>query len=140
MPRGLQDFIGEWTLTRTIEDRLGPPGHFTGTAVLEPDAPGLSYTETGQLTLGDGPTFQAERRYLWRANGPLIDVVFSDHRPFHRFDPNMGGEGERHYCDPDVYDVIYDFSDWPRWATTWTVTGPRKDYVMTSDFRPIATS
>ncbi|MEO0774855.1 MAG: DUF6314 family protein [Pseudomonadota bacterium] len=134
MLRGLQDFIGDWVVTRTIDDRLGPPGRFEGTANFNPDEGGLHYTETGQLTLGDGPSFSATRTYLWRSAAPLIEVLFPDHRPFHRFDPNAGGAGERHYCDPDIYDVIYEFSDWPHWTTTWTVTGPRKDYTMRTEF------
>ncbi|MEO0752522.1 MAG: DUF6314 family protein [Pseudomonadota bacterium] len=134
MPRGLSDFEGTWRITRTIDDRLGPPGRFEGNAHFAPDAHGLHYSETGQLTLGDGPSFQATRTYLWRADGPLIEVLFPDQRPFHRFDPNTGGAGERHHCDPDIYDVIYDFSDWPNWTTTWDVTGPRKDYTMRTTF------
>ncbi|MEM7732123.1 MAG: DUF6314 family protein [Pseudomonadota bacterium] len=134
MPRGLLDFEGTWRVTRTIDDRLGPPGRFEGTTCLTPDAHGLHYIETGQLTLGDGPSFQADRSYLWRADGRLIHILFSDDRPFHRFDPNAGGAGERHLCAPDIYDVIYEFSQWPHWTTIWTVTGPRKDYVMTTEF------
>ncbi|MEM6587252.1 MAG: DUF6314 family protein [Pseudomonadota bacterium] len=134
MPRGLMDFEGTWRITRTIDDRLGPPGRFKGAAQFTPNEDGLRYSETGQLTLGEGPSFSATRTYLWRADGPLIEVLFPDTSPFHRFDPNAGGAGERHYCDPDIYDVIYDFSDWPHWATTWTVTGPRKDYTMRTQF------
>lgn len=134
MPRGLPDFEGTWRVTRTIDDRLGPPGRFEGVAHFTPNAEGLHYSETGQLTLGDGPSFSATRTYLWRADGSLIEVLFPDHRPFHRFDPNAGGAGERHYCDPDIYDVIYDFSEWPHWTTTWEVTGPRKGYSMCTRF------
>ena len=110
MPRGLMDFAGDWGVIRVIEDRLGPPGQFEGTAALTPDGPGLTYMEKGRLTLG------------------------SDARPIHRFDPNLGGAGERHYCDPDFYDVVYALDDWPNWSSTWTVTGPRKDYTMRTQF------
>ena len=37
-----------------------------------------------------------------------------------------------HLCAPDRYEVAYDFTAWPHWSATWTVEGPRKDYVMTS--------
>ncbi|MEO1344489.1 MAG: DUF6314 family protein [Pseudomonadota bacterium] len=134
MPRGLMDFAGDWRVTRVIEDRLGPPGQFEGTAALTPDGPGLTYTEKGRLTLGSAPPMQAERSYLWREESDLIQVLFDDARPFHRFDPNLGGAGERHYCDPDIYDVVYALDDWPNWSSSWTVTGPRKDYTMRTQF------
>lgn len=134
MPRGLMDFAGDWRVTRVIEDRLGPPGRFEGTATLTPDGVGLIYAEIGRLTLGSAPKMQAERSYLWREESDLIQVLFDDARPFHRFDPNLGGAGERHYCDPDIYDVVYALDDWPNWSSTWTVTGPRKDYTMRTQF------
>ena len=135
--RGLMDFTGDWTVMRTIEDRLAGAGRFEGTARFSPDGTGLRYTEAGILTLSTGASMRAERTYLWRAiEAGLIEVLFDDARPFHRFDPNAGGAGERHYCDPDIYDVVYDFTKWPEWVSTWTVKGPRKDYIMRSTYRP----
>ena len=134
--RTLMDFAGNWTLTRRIEDRLAGLGRFEGTARFASDGDGLRFVEEGVLTLSTGASMHAERTYLWReGEAGLIDVLFDDGRRFHRFDPNAGGAGERHYCDPDIYDVDYDFTEWPRWSSTWTVTGPRKDYVMQTTFQ-----
>ncbi|MEL7013494.1 MAG: DUF6314 family protein [Pseudomonadota bacterium] len=135
--RSLMDFAGVWTITRRIEDRLAGLGRFEGAAQFASDDAGLRYVEDGVLTLSTGASMRAERAYLWReGEAGLIDVLFDDGRPFHRFDPNAGGAGERHYCDPDIYDVVYEVDDWPNWSSTWTVTGPRKNYTLRSDYGP----
>ena len=136
MPRGLMEFAGERTLTRAIEDHFGPLGWFEGAATLTRDGVGFIYTEAGLLTLGTAAALQAERCYLWRADGRLIEVLFHDHRPFHRFEAHAGGMRERHCCDPDIYDVVYALDDWPTWRSNWTVTGPRKRYTLRSDYVP----
>ena len=128
----LSEFEGRWTLRRVIEDRrAGQTGRFAGAAVFAPVQGGLSYAERGRLELG-GACFEAERRYDWRAEDGGIGVWFDDGRFFHRI-----GAQAAHWCDPDDYRGVYDFTDWPRWRAVWTVSGPRKDYTMTSDYAPV---
>ena len=130
MPK-LSDFEGEWLVSRRIEDSLnGQDGRFEGVAVFEREDLGLRYQERGMLTLG-GAAMQAERVYLWRESGDGIDVFFDDGRAFHRIDDSSEAA---HWCDPDQYDVAYDFSTWPEWSSRWAVSGPRKNYVMISDY------
>lgn len=129
---GIDDFQGLWRIERVIEDRLaGQRGSFEGRATLAPAGDHWLWSETGQLRLGAGAPFAASRRYLWRAKAGGIAVLFEDGRPFHSFDPK-GRPEAHHWCDPDDYQVAYDFSDWPEWRATWQVRGPRKDYVMQS--------
>lgn len=132
---GLADFAGRWSVARRIEDRLArAKGRFDGEAVLAPDGQGgLTYRETGELRLGDGPAFTAERSYLWRGAGGRIVVDFADGRPFHAFDP--AAPAAHHLCIADDYTVRYDFAAWPEWQAEWTVRGPRKDYTMLSVYR-----
>ena len=93
----------------------------------------MHYVETGLLRLGDQPPMNAERRYFWReGTGGVIEVLFDDGRAFHRIDP--ADPTDRHWCDPDTYDVTYDFGAWPNWSSTWRVRGPRKDYEMVSHY------
>ncbi|MGR3802296.1 DUF6314 family protein [Marinibacterium profundimaris] len=138
--RCLEDFLGRWRLEREITDALGPPARFEGFAEWRPeggadarseDAP-LLCVETGQLEVSGQGRFAAERRYLW---APDLSVFFADGRFFHQVPP-VGGPAE-HWCDPDHYRVLYDFSDWPRFRTTWEVSGPRKSYRMVSDYRRV---
>ena len=128
----LERFAGLWRLERAIEDRrAGTAGAFSGSARLTPDGAGLRYEEQGTLTLPGAAPMQAARAYLWRREAEDIAVFFDDGRRFH-----VIGESarDRHWCDPDLYDVTYDFARWPDWSATWDVSGPRKDYRMVSRY------
>ncbi|WP_116082005.1 DUF6314 family protein [Tropicimonas sp. IMCC34011] len=129
----LAKFEGRWSLDRSIEDRrAGQTGQFEGDAVFGAAPDGLIYREAGLLKLGQGPAMRAERRYVWREAGGGIAVAFEDGRPFHRFSDTS--PEDVHLCGSDRYEVAYDFSGWPRWTATWTVSGPAKDYTMTSRY------
>ena len=127
--RQLADFLGEWRLSREIAQADGSVARFEGVArwVSRADG-GADYSETGALITPQG-RFAAERRYLWDGD---LRVYFDDGRFFHAVPAGGGAAG--HWCDPDQYDVTYDFSGWPEWTAVWRVRGPRKDYVMTSRF------
>lgn len=126
-------FLGRWRIEREIADRRGPDAVFAGQAVISEADGGWLYRETGMLRFADGGAFEAERRYLWQPAEGAIAVFFDDGRPFHTI-PLEGG-GDRHLCGADLYDVVYDLSRWPLWEAVWTVTGPRKSYVLSSRYR-----
>ncbi|MFP7572142.1 DUF6314 family protein [Marivita sp. S2033] len=132
-PPTLGDFTGAWQLSRTItDDHAGSTGRFDGTALFEPDASGLRYFESGTLCLAGQMPLHAERRYHWADDGASIAVSFADGTFFHRF--TTSAPEATHWCDPDTYAVSYDFTDWPRWRSTWSVSGPRKSYRMITFF------
>lgn len=131
MSRILSDFQGSWQVHRDITPVADPPGRFHGVATWTPVPQGLTYHETGRLQVGAHPPMQAERRYLWRDD---LTVWFEDGRFFHQVPPEGGETG--HWCDPDQYDVTYDFTGWPRFRVTWRVKGPAKDYTMVTDYLP----
>ncbi len=131
-PRQLADFVGHWSLARVIRHADGRVDRFSGTATWHTPVGGRApYHETGTLTLDGGMTLHADRRYVWDQD---LQVWFADGGFFHAV-PSLGGCAT-HFCAPDTYDVAYDFGDWSRWQATWRVTGPAKDYVMTSQFAP----
>ena len=125
--RVLGDFEGRWALSREIRPASGAAGRFEGEAEWQPSEGGLAYVERGLLMLEGHAPMQAERRYFWEEG---LNVYFDDGRFFHQVPPE-GGEAA-HWCDPDQYDVTYDFMQWPRFETKWQVRGPRKDYEMIS--------
>lgn len=125
-------FEGAWDLQRVVHHADGRQDRLTGQAVFTRAGPGLEYVETGQMHLAQGGVVQARRRYLWRSTGDQIEVLFDDGRPFHSF--STAQPNATHLCPPDTYKVCYDLGDWPRWQTTWTVTGPRKSYRMHSRY------
>ncbi|WP_299848702.1 DUF6314 family protein [uncultured Roseovarius sp.] len=129
MTRVLDDFEGKWRLKRQITPATTPPGQFLGVATWSRAAHGLTYHEMGELQIAGHPAMSAERCYLWQSD---LSVWFDDGRFFHHV-PAVGGETS-HWCDPDQYNGIYDFSNWPRFSVTWRVKGPAKDYRMVSDY------
>jgi hypothetical protein len=135
-PNGLADFTGRWRVDRQIADhRADRQVVFSGNVDFVPDERGLFCEERGLLNMGQGPLVEALRRYYWRSTlRGRVSVFFEDMRPFHEFTLTPEATAE-HICKPDLYKVRYDFSRWPKWQAVWTVTGPRKDYVSTSDYR-----
>ncbi|WP_305972172.1 MULTISPECIES: DUF6314 family protein [unclassified Mameliella] len=121
--RDLEAFLGDWQVSRQIWQDDGARGRFEGTARWQRDGTGAIYSERGQFWLGGQGPFVAERSYRWDAD---LTVYFEDGCLFHKV-PTEGGE-VAHWCPPDQYDGLYDFSDWPRWSLRWRVTGPRKAY------------
>lgn len=128
-PRVLTDFEGRWTLSREIWHDDGTQAQFTGAATWQPDEKGLMYSEIGCLVVPGQQAMSAERKYLWQDG---LRVYFDDGRFFHQV-PEAGGEAS-HWCDPDRYDVSYDFRKWPQWSCLWHVKGPRKSYRLHSHY------
>ena len=131
----MKDFAGTWSLARRTLDAAGAEtARFTGRAVFAPEGTALAYRESGALEMASG-RFEANQMHVWRQDGPRICVSFADGRPFHCFATGTVTAGALHQCPPDLYRVEYDFGDWPVWRSDWTVTGPRKDYVLRSEYR-----
>jgi hypothetical protein len=133
MPHEVRAFTGKWLISRLITDfRDGQSGRFIGEATFTPNSGTMSvYREEGRLELANGAILTADRTYFWQQSDLGIDVSFEDGRFFHRIAPGDCPTA-RHDCAPDIYDVRYDFSPWPRWQALWRVSGPRKDYEMKS--------
>lgn len=134
-PTRVRDFRGTWQIQRMVLDRrMASEGRFEGLAWITPEESWTLYEERGQLSFPNQPSMTATRRYRWTngAEGEIV-VKFDDGRPFHRF-ALTGTSGATHLCDPDTYVVSYDFRRWPVWSATWEVSGPRKDYRMTSHY------
>jgi hypothetical protein len=131
--RSLADFEGLWSFTRRITHGDGTQARVEGEARWERGAEGAGYVETGTLTLPGQAAIRTERRYFWRED---LSVLFEDGRLFHRVPP--AGGRVSHRCDPDQYEGLYDFSIWPAFEVSWTVSGPRKDYHMHTIYRRTA--
>lgn len=140
MPR-LDEFEGDWSIERIVEDLfLGRHVEFTGIARLIPEKDGLLYREEGTLKVPGQAPIAASRSYHWRAEGNMIAVYFADARPFHRFDCDDPAPQASHSCDPDLYQVSYEFHHWPDWRSTWRALGPHKDYVLHNHFSRLSSN
>ncbi|WP_108860324.1 DUF6314 family protein [Ruegeria sp. Alg231-54] len=136
LPRNLSDFKGQWSLTRTILDaQAGQVVQADGHTVLSPTEDGLIYDEEVTLRVPGQAEMKGTRRYLWHAAGEAIAIHFDDGRYFHRLALGQAHASDHHDCPPDSYDAVYDFSAWPVWSVRWIVSGPRKSYEMSTDYR-----
>jgi hypothetical protein len=129
MSRDLSDFEGNWKIKRDITPASGPAARFSGHAEWVAENGIMQYIEMGTLELVGQKPMMAERRYRWDAD---LNIYFDDGRFFHQV-PAIGGEAA-HWCNPDQYDVTYDFTRWPEWSCTWRVRGPRKNYTLNSQY------
>jgi hypothetical protein len=134
----LKDFVGRWSITRTIDDSLTrSTAGFEGQCIFTPRNDDVEYAETGMLYPSPGRGLVATRKYLWHQDVDFVVIRFDDGRPFHRFNCRIDAPGDTHLCGRDTYRVAYDFSEWPVWSSIWQVTGPRKNYTMVSEYVPL---
>ena len=146
---GTLEFLrGHWRAERLITDfRSGQTGSFTGTAVIaeRPGGPApsghparaavpvpLAYEEQGELRFG-GHRGPARRSLLLvpAADGTAA-VLFADGRPFFSLDLRTGVCTAEHPCGRDSYVVSVRVLGPDTYTERWRVTGPGKDYEMTT--------
>ena len=129
---------GDWDVVREIADhRAGQAGEFRGRASfrLATNSPGsavLDFAEQGELRFGGhrGPASRS-LRYHGRADGGA-DVRFPDGRAFFRLDLRTGSCRAVHPCRADRYAVTVTWLSPDCFTEIWRVTGPEKDYDMTT--------
>lgn len=123
---------GTWRLARVIDDRLtGQQSHVDGRLSLAALSPGrVRWVETGRWHQASGDV--DVRRGLWLVRTEGADtwwVRFEDDRDFHPWTP---GSAVTHPCGADTYrGLVLGTPD--RWTVEWDVTGPAKDYLMTTE-------
>ena len=130
-----EDFMYKnWQITRQIIDRLSNQMlHYVGQAIIKDGI----YHEHGQLQFPDGTFLKSRRHYNWIERADGIEVRFTDGSAFHSIKTVDGRAKATHLCGKDHYIVQYDFTNWPLWRSVWQVTGPRKDYEMTSEYQEL---
>jgi len=130
--------VGDWDVVREIADhRGGRAGEFRGRASFRrvPDRSAcavLDLAEEGELRFGRhrGPASRS-LRYQGRADGSA-DVRFADGRAFFRLDLSFGNCRAVHLCRADRYAVTVTWLSSDCFTEIWRVTGPDKDYDMTT--------
>ena len=132
---GLTDLEGLWTLSRRIVHAGGEVNEFKGQATCSRDSERLILDEEGLLSgVSNVGTLRASRRYVFCEQAGQIAVFFHDMRPFHAIPLGVAHPEAHHDCPPDTYEVSYDFSNLNQWRAKWSVSGPRKSYVMSTRY------
>jgi uncharacterized protein DUF6314 len=123
--------LGDWSFSRTIDDRLtGRQSLIDGLlslTALSQDR--IRWEEQGSWHQPDGDV--DVRRGLWLIRDEETRawwVRFEDERDFHPWTP---GEPVVHPCGADTYRGLVQGTP-GRWTVEWDVTGPAKDYLMTT--------
>lgn len=122
--------LGVWTLARTIDDRQGAETSTVRgtTELVRLDDGRVLWSESGIMQRGDHEIPVSRTLYVEpRATGWF--VTFEDGRDFHPWEP---GEEVVHPCAADTYVGRIELVDPDTWTVEWNVTGPAKDYTMTS--------
>lgn len=126
---------GRWQMQRkTVDHVAGQTFHLDGICTFEPDGGAVLQRETGVLRLESGQTFSAEQSYIWRFSVKQVELFFNDKRPFLTLKRPFSLCDSLHLCGEDTYVAQYDFRESSQWSSTWHVTGPRKNYVMSNDY------
>ena len=137
--------VGEWNFERTIVDRRADvTKRVAGTTTIEgADGSRLRWYESGTLFDGDLELPVYRTLFIERHAGDWA-VTFEDGREFHDWAP---GDDVEHLCGADIYrgrididiDIDIDIAieeaaadSQASWSVEWTVTGPSKDYTMTT--------
>jgi len=112
------------------------------------------YSEQTVLTTATGLQLRGSREYVYRYHEPKDklavyfvkrDESFTVDYLFHRIDLEIPEKSEEkrpwkarssHFCDPDNYEVSYEFyfkgTELEKWNVSYTVKGPKKDYYMST--------
>ena len=122
--------LGDWTLTRWIEDRrTGLSGRFIGRATLVETTGGCGwYTEEGELSY-KGYAGPANRmlQVLRQSDGTAV-LHFSDGRPYVVVDLSTANWSGRHLCWRDTYEIDMQARSESVVLEQWRVRGPAKCY------------
>ncbi|AWB93090.1 hypothetical protein C3E78_13225 [Aeromicrobium chenweiae] len=117
-------------MARTIDDRLkSERSTVEGTTDLALEADGrVRWSEQGTLRTGELVLPVSRVLFVELRDGAWF-VTFEDGRDFHPWAP---GDEVVHPCAPDTYVGRVEVVDPDRWDVRWDVTGPAKDYTMTT--------
>ncbi len=124
---------GSWRITRRISDaRLGIAGRLTGLATFTPSADGLVHDEKGELRFGNHLGSATRRYHLVIGGASACEVRHADGSFFHHLDLASGWADILHQCGGDIYHGRYRVLRGDRFAVSWQVRGPRKQYRLST--------
>jgi Family of unknown function (DUF6314) len=133
---------GAWSFDRIIEGQASMQGLATFTSL---DAECLACREQGRLKLRNGTELAAEREYVFRKRDRGFEVFFKETPPrlFHAIELAASDDGALHgsaghLCNLDHYQSSYTFLADGGFVTRHVVSGPRKDYTMTTTYARVS--
>ena len=136
------ELAGRWQIERRIDNGAV----LTGTAIFKRAASNeLRYCEEGRLRLPNGGQFDSEQKYVYGKLEGGFAVFFNETplRLFHELHFQPDGRGAfrghaTHPCDNDLYNSEYAFLPDGSFVVQHQVTGPKKSYLMITQYHRIA--
>lgn len=123
------DLLGTWDLSREIVEHPDQHSSVVGSTSLTLESDGrIRWSETGTLTRQGLQSPVTRVLHLERRDTGWF-VTFEDGRDFHPWQP---GSAVEHVCSPDLYVGTVERRSVDQWSVQWRVTGPSKNYTMTS--------
>ena len=138
-----KNFIGKWSIVRRITDyQFNQERIFLGEAEICREDQRFVYRERGNLKLNNNKSIFATQSYIWiPKSSAVFKILFKDGRYFHTLNLRKASDKSQyatvHLCKPDLYQVQYNFAQFPDWRSNWRVTGPKKNYQINSFFQQI---
>ena len=123
------DIIGEWKITRSIEDKLNQKKfELEGLATFTNNESLYHYNETGIMK---SELFQSKvhQDYLWVITLEGWKINFADGSHFHDLVLANKEQHVYHKCLKDIYRGEFLLNLPNEIKVLWNVSGPRKDYV-----------
>ena len=147
-PSLAQNLLGKWQLHRK---QIGTPSaQACGEAIIikTPYSGIYAYAESGTTTLENGKTlsFNQSYRFVWEADETLridkpIHTSPENWQELHRFQfiktPDGHLANHTHICKPDVYKAQMLLMNPHRFALSYLITGPYKDYALETIYQKI---
>lgn len=124
----LIDFlIGNWKISRKITQANGEQIEAEGNASFTKMSDGLKYTDNIKLA----SNIDSFQEYFYKLEDRKLRVNFVDGSLFYE----LGSDGyTSHRCKEDIYNVEYIFYP-DSFSLTYFVSGPEKDYNMTTKYK-----
>ena len=123
------DIIGQWEITRNIEDRLNQKKfELKGEATFSDNDTLYHYNETG-IMKSESFQSKAHQDYLWVITSEGWKINFIDGSHFHDLELVNQEQHVYHKCVNDIYRGEFLLNLPNDIKVLWNVSGPRKDYV-----------
>ena len=138
-----KNFIGKWSIVRRITDyQFNQERIFLGEAEICREDQRFVYREWGNLKLDNNKSIFATQSYIWiPKSSAVFKILFKDGCYFHTLNLRKASDKSQYtteyFCKSDLYQVQYDFAQFPAWRSNWRVTGPQKKYQINSFFQHI---
>lgn len=133
----LSVYEGAWSFHRQSTDGTV----MLGQATIGSEHDHYLYEESGELTLPTSQRLLFNRTYYWVGDGAALLIYFDRSRSnlFLTLRPVFDGTNyvgsALHQCGDDTYDAEFTFDGGQAFRTMYSVSGPRKDYILTSEYR-----